>query len=152
VLLWLKKNDSGLAAELLETCIDPNFIPDPTDVYEPNEYDHSWSFSLLNVHMEHIGDVSEGHDSEEDVEVQHGKRKEHEDDFEKVDCIEACATQGTRHACEFWAGILSSVILFLLTINMYTVLMFPRMASIISQCCQGRHGPPSAAPARPQCS
>ena len=67
--------------------------------------------------VQRIGDALDGHDSEEDGEVQFGKRKEREDDFEKVDCIEACATQGTQHAHEFWHGILNSVIFLLCTLN-----------------------------------
>jgi len=63
--------------------IDPNFIPDPANFYEPKKDDHRWSFSLMDAQQ--IGDVSEGHDSDEDVEVQCGKRKECKDDFEKVD-------------------------------------------------------------------
>jgi hypothetical protein len=105
-----KHFESGMIEDLLELPVDPTFIPDISE-NDQNEDVNDWAFSLLDRPAE-ITEISDDSEPDEDmVEVHCGKRKHHEEDFERLDYAEACAARAAQTAKEFWADIMKPVCL-----------------------------------------
>jgi hypothetical protein len=96
--LGSKHFDSGIVDDLSQLSANPLFVPDVNDADNPNE-DHHWSFSLIDGSNVQVTDESRESDGDDEViEVCCGKRKEHEEDSEKVDYADTCAAQAAQKA------------------------------------------------------